>query len=106
MQRFYKLIVFFDLPTKTKDDRKNFYRFRKFLIKNGYSMMQYSVYVKTCDGYDRLKSCKAKLNAAAPCNGSVRILTVTQKQYENIEIITGEKLSVDISPEYEQLTIA
>ena len=43
---FMRLVLFFDLPVKTKEDRRNYARFRKYLIQNGYLMMQYSVYCK------------------------------------------------------------
>ena len=106
MIKFYKIIVFFDLPTKTKEDRRHFAKFRQFLLKSGYTMLQYSVYVRTCDGYDRLKIYKDRLKQAAPPNGSIRVLTITQAQYNRMEILIGERLCIDALPEYEQLTIA
>lgn len=50
-----RIIVFFDIPTKTKRDRKYAGRFRKFLLKEGYCMLQYSVYVRVCNGVDAVK---------------------------------------------------
>lgn len=105
MQKFYKLIVLFDLPAKTKENRRNLAKFRQFLIKGGYEMMQYSIYVRTCDGYNRVKTYKQQLIRAVPKEGSVRLLTITQNQFDNIEILAGQKSIIDISPEYEQLTI-
>lgn len=85
-----RLIVMFDLPTVTSTDLKNYRKFRKFLIENGYSMMQYSVYSKIILNRTVLNFQMKKLRDNAPKNGYIEALIVTEKQYANIEIIVGE----------------
>jgi len=52
MRRFMRLIVFFDLPVVKKEDRKGYTQFRKFLLKDGYDMVQFSVYSRICNGQE------------------------------------------------------
>lgn len=86
-----RLIVFFDLPVVTKQDRKNYAKFRKYLIKNGYLMMQYSVYCKIFANREAAIKHVAILKKNVPNDGQIRILLVTEKQYSKIEIIVGGK---------------
>lgn len=81
----------FDLPTETSTDKRNYRKFRKFLIKNGYSMMQYSVYSKIILNRTVLNYQKIKLKQNAPSKGYVDVLIVTENQYANIETIIGDK---------------
>lgn len=81
----------FDLPTETSVDRKRYRNFRNFLIKNGYSMMQYSIYSKIILNRTVLNFQKVKLKQNAPPKGSVDILIVTEKQYAGIETIVGSQ---------------
>lgn len=81
----------FDLPTETSKDRKNYRKFRKFLIKNGYSMLQYSVYTKIILNRTALNYQRIKLKQNAPPNGYVDILIITENQFKNIETIVGDK---------------
>lgn len=90
MFRIMRLIVMFDLPTTTSRDRRNYRLFRKFLIENGYCMMQYSVYSKIVLNRSALNLQKKKLQQHAPPNGYVDLLVVTEKQFTNIETIVGE----------------
>jgi CRISPR-associated protein Cas2 len=84
-----RLIVFFDLPVVTKTDRRNYTLFRKYLIQNGYLMMQYSVYCKIFGNRDAATNHVKQLKSNIPSKGQVRVLLVTEKQYEKIEIISG-----------------
>lgn len=106
MRNFYKLIVLFDLPSKTKLERRDYGKFRNYLIKSGYERLQFSVYVRTCENYDYVKMYKRQLIDVLPKSGSIRILTITQSQYDKMQILLGERLTIDENPEYEQLTIA
>lgn len=83
------MIVFFDLPTLTKTDRKNASRFRKFLVKDGYVMLQLSVYSRICKGQDDVEKHAKRLKSLIPKEGSVRLLTVTEKQYASMEVLVG-----------------
>jgi CRISPR-associated protein Cas2 len=84
-----RLIVFFDLPTATKKDRKAYTKFRKFLVDNGFMMIQFSVYVRICKGLDTVQMYEAYLGKNIPPKGNVRTLTITNTQYERIKVILG-----------------
>lgn len=100
-----RMIVFFDLPVTTAPERKAATKFRNFLIKDGYCMMQFSVYSRVCNGNDAVEKHSKRLKANLPKNGSVRLLTITEKQYRNMAILLGE-ISVNEKPfQAEQLTI-
>ena len=104
MHKFMRILVFFDLPVKTKKERKVATQFRNFLIKYGYYMLQYSVYVRLCNGIDSVNLHKERLKLGVPNNGSIRVLTVTEKQYDSIDILLGKKLKYEKSVEYENLS--
>lgn len=80
----------FDLPTDTSADRRNYRKFRRFLIKNGYSMMQYSIYSKIILNRSVLNYQRVYLKQNAPPKGYVETLIITENQYVNIEVIAGE----------------
>lgn len=88
---FMRLILFFDLPVTTKKDRKTYAQFRKYLIQNGYMMMQYSVYCKIFANREAAVKHVANLEKSVPKKGQIRLLLVTEKQFAKIEIITGGK---------------
>lgn len=88
---FMRLILFFDLPVTTKKDRKTYAQFRKYMIQNGYMMMQYSVYCKIFANREAAVKHVANLEKSVPKKGQIRLLLVTEKQYAKIEIITGGK---------------
>jgi len=105
MNRFMRMLVFFDLPVTTKKERKIAANFRKFLLNDGYHMIQYSVYARVCNGYDAVEKHKKRLASNLPENGSVRLLVITEKQYQSIEILVGDLTTNDLPIKYEQLTI-
>ena len=84
--RFMRVLVFFDLPVLTAENRRAYTRFRKFLLKNGFLMLQESVY------------CKLALNGTIvdnvhknkPEEGLIQLLTVTEKQYAKMDIVVGD----------------
>ena len=84
-----RIIIFFDLPTLTKSDRKNAAKFRNFLVKDGYMMLQLSVYSRICKGQDDVDKHARRLRYITPSKGSVRLLIVTEKQYASMEILVG-----------------
>lgn len=85
------LFVFFDLPVKTKTERRTATRFRNFLLKDGYMMLQFSVYARICNGQDRVDKHLLRLKSQIPEKGSVRAMQITDKQYERMKILVGEK---------------
>ena len=88
---FMRLILFFDLPVVTKQDRRNYNKFRKYLIQNGYLMMQFSVYCKIFANREAAVKHVNILQRNVPSEGNVRILMVTEKQYSKIAILVGGK---------------
>lgn len=105
MNKFMRMMVFFDLPVKTKNQRRVATRFRNFLLKDGYFMVQFSVYCRVCNGYDDVEKHKARIRNNRPDNGSVRMLVVTEKQYEKMELIIGELVKEEEHAVFEQLSI-
>ena len=99
-----RLIVFFDLPVKTAKERKIYSGFRRELIKQGYYMIQYSVYGRICNGVDSVDKFVLKLKRIVPKSGSVRVLSVTEKQYAAIIIMAGEKKIEDENVKAVQLS--
>lgn len=88
---FMRLILFFDLPVVSKEDKRIYATFRKYLIKNGYMMMQYSVYCKIFANREAAVKHTNILQRNIPRKGQIRLLLVTEKQYSRIEIIVGGK---------------
>ena len=86
-----RILVFFDLPTETSKDRKIYARFRKFLIKEGFIMMQESVYCKLTLNNSITNSIREKINKNKPPKGIVQMLVITEKQLASMEYIVGEK---------------
>ena len=85
-----RILVFFDLPVVKKKERKIYAKFRRFLINDGYDMLQYSVYSRLCNGTDMTNKHLKRLDTALPERGSVRCLTITEKQYENMKFLVGK----------------
>lgn len=87
-----RLIVMFDLPVTTKAERKKATQFRKFLLRDGYYMMQFSIYVRICNGMEAVNKHKGRLLRALPGEGSVRTLVITERQFEAMEFLCGKKI--------------
>ncbi|MGL4394526.1 MAG: CRISPR-associated endonuclease Cas2 [Brevinema sp.] len=79
------LFVLFDLPVTTKDERKRATHFRKALLKDGYLMIQYSVYARPCGDWVRLEKHRKRLNFMIPPQGSIRTLAITDRQFKSME---------------------
>lgn len=92
VNRFMRIMVFFDLPVTTKKNRKEAADFRKFLINDGYIMIQYSVYSRTVRNYDDAQRHCKRIEPHVPAKGSVRVLVVTEKQYTSMKLLAGERL--------------
>ena len=80
--RFMRLIVFFDLPTLTSKDLTEYRIFRKFLLQNGFIMMQKSVYSKLVLNGNSSKVMKNKIKKNLPSIGNIELLEVTERQYQ------------------------
>lgn len=88
---FMRLVLFFDLPMTTKSEVRIYNQFRNYLIKNGYIMMQFSVYCKIFPNRDAAVKHVQILRKNVPIQGHIRIMVVTEKQFSRIEIIVGGK---------------
>jgi CRISPR-associated protein Cas2 len=88
--RIMWLFVFFDLPTETKKDRRNAQQFRKSLLKNGFTMMQFSVYMRHCASSEAADTHEKRIKFILPPLGKVSILRITDKQFGNIMNFWGK----------------
>lgn len=86
-----RIIVMFDLPVVTEKERKIATKFRKFLLDDGYIMMQYSVYSRICKNNDDLSKHIIRLRINSPTTGNIRLIQVTEKQYNNMIMFSGTK---------------
>ena len=102
--RFMRVLVFFDLPTETPEDRRNYRRFRKALISNGFIMLQESVYCRLLINAGAGKSAMDTVRKNKPPAGLVQMLTVTEKQFASMEYLVG-KLETDVVTTDERLVI-
>lgn len=86
-----RIIVMFDLPTATTEDKREYLHFRTGLIKLGFDMLQYSVYSRIIRNNDDARKYINKVKSILPPVGSVRVLQVTEKQYSGMIIMLGDK---------------
>ena len=84
------ILTMFDLPTDTKQARRDYTLFRKQLLKDGFSQMQYSVYVRHCPSRENAEVHIGRIKAYLPPDGEVRIITITDKQFERMWIFLGK----------------
>ena len=89
--RYMRIIVMFDLPVTTASDRREYTRFRKYLIKNGFLMMQESVYCKLAQNSTAPDLIVQNVKKNKPISGLVQTLRITEKQFSRMEYIVGEK---------------
>ena len=97
--RFMRVIVFFDLPVSTVAQRREYSRFRRNLVKDGFIMMQESVYSKLALNPTVANSIMESVRAKSPPDGLVQMLMVTEKQYSRMELVVGEYHSSVIDDE-------
>jgi len=85
------IVVFFDLPTQTQTNRKNYTRFRKALLKDGFSQMQFSVYLRHCASAENAEIHARRVKAMLPPKGLVSVLRITDKQFGQIQSFERRK---------------
>lgn len=102
--RFMRILVFFDLPVQTKEDRRHYARFRKYLIQSGFIMLQESVYCKLALNQSAARIATDQVREHKPPDGIVQVLQVTEKQFSKMEYMLGEYRS-DIIDSDERLVI-
>lgn len=87
--RLMWIMTLFDLPVGTKKERKAATAFRNFLLDQGFEMAQFSVYMRFCSGKEQAETYYKRIREALPEGGKVDILSITDKQYENILSFAG-----------------
>ena len=90
--RIMWILVLFDLPTETKKDKKAYIDFRKNLQKDGFTMFQFSIYVRHCASSENAEVHIKRIKSFLPEYGQVGIMCITDKQFENIELFYGKKI--------------
>ena len=88
--RILWVMVFFDLPTDTEKDRKNYTKFRKGIMQDGFDMFQFSIYVRHCSSFENAKVHIKRVKSILPPRGDIGIMTITDKQFGMMEIFHGK----------------
>lgn len=97
--RLMWVLTMFDLPTDTKVARRQYALFRKLLLTDGFRQMQFSVYARPCSSRENAEVHVARVERALPLDGEVRLLVITDKQFERMRVFLGKKRgSVEHSP--------
>jgi CRISPR-associated protein Cas2 len=84
------IVAMFDLPTDTKKARRQYALFRKHLLEDGFTMMQYSVYARHCASKENAEVHIDRIKKHLPPDGEVRVITITDKQFERMMIFWGK----------------
>lgn len=92
------VLVFFDLPTETKKERKIYAQFRKKLIEDGFAMFQFSIYIRHCPSRDNADVHIKRVKTVLPPAGRVGILCITDKQFGQMELFFGRKVEKTVAP--------
>ncbi len=85
------VLAMFDLPTDSERARKDYTHFRKSLLKDGFTMLQYSVYIRHCASEENAAVHFERVKNALPPDGEVRVMMITDKQYERMQTFWGKK---------------
>lgn len=83
------LLAMFDLPTDTKEARRDYTFFRKKLLQSGFTMMQYSVYARYCANEQKAKVHRNRVKSFLPPDGEVRLMSITDVQYSKMQVFFG-----------------
>lgn len=85
------VLVFFDLPTATKKERQIYTRFRKDLLRDGFAMFQFSIYLRHCSSRENAEVHIKRVKKSLPAKGHIGIMTVTDKQFGMMELYYGKE---------------
>lgn len=86
------VLVFFDLPTETKTDRKRYAKFRKDMLSDGFQMFQFSIYMRHCSSKENADVHILRVKKSLPDKGHVGIICITDKQFGMMEIFRGHDI--------------
>ena len=85
--KIMRMLCMFDLPVELPEEKKSYREFRKNLIKEGFVMIQYSVYMRTCPSREYAIRLESRIRKFAPKQGNVRLISITEKQYNDMKIM-------------------
>ena len=102
--RIMWIMVFFDLPTETKKDIKIYTDFRKRLIQDGFTMFQFSIYIRHCPSFENATVHIKRVKNILPQKGEIGILCITDKQFGSMELFYGVK-KTEVATPYQQLEL-
>ena len=91
--RIMWVFVSFDLPTETRQNRRDHARFRKQLKEDGFTMMQFSIYVRHCNSYENAAVHTKRVKGILPPAGEVIIFSLTDRQFGMMEFFRGKELA-------------
>lgn len=100
-----RLLVFYDLPVTSQEKRQAYQHFHHYLLRDGFDMMQFSVYVRICNGLDAANKHFERLKKNLPPEGSVRCMRVTEKQFTDLVHLVGTPSIQEKSNNTEQLSL-
>lgn len=103
--KIMRLLCMFDLPVETDYERRAYRIFRKNLIEEGFTMMQYSVYVRICPSREYANRLETRIKKFTPPEGNVRLLCVTEKQYMDMKLLVGSRSMAETAIGTERLII-
>lgn len=103
--KIMRMICMFDLPVETDTEKRNYRIFRKNLIKEGFTMIQYSVYMRVCPSREYAKRIETRIKKVVPPEGNIRLLCVTEKQYEDMILLVGSRSTSETAVGTERLII-
>ena len=98
------LMVMFDLPVVSTEEKRQYTRFRKYLLREGFLQLQFSVYAKFCASRENAQKYLNHLKAAVPPGGKVRLLMITDKQFGDMVSLYGKKIE-EVEKKPEQLLL-
>lgn len=102
--RIMWVLVFFDLPTENKKERKAYSDFRKKLLNDGFTMFQFSIYLRHCPSQENAEVHIRRVKNNLPTSGQIGILSITDKQFGKMELYQGKKEKIVVTP-YQQLEL-
>lgn len=103
--KLMRLLCMFDLPMESGEEKRAYRNFRRDLIKEGFVMMQYSVYVRVCPSREYANRLEKRIQKFIPEEGNVRLLCVTEKQYSDMKLLVGSRGSAEESIGVERMII-
>lgn len=100
-----RVIVMFDLPTDTSMDRRHYRWFRKFLVDEGFVMMQESIYTKICLNLHSVNKVELNIRKNCPPHGLVQVISVTERQFAGMKLIVGESDTIHIQSDERMIVL-